>query len=69
MRQVRAFGAFWYDFLVGDRPELFLGPLAALLLGWILVRANAAAVAGVVLFLAVVAVGAFSLRVSTRPRS
>ncbi len=22
---VRAFGAFWWDFLVGDTPELFVG--------------------------------------------
>ena len=25
MRYLRAFGAFWYDFLIGDRPELFVG--------------------------------------------
>ena len=27
MRYVVAFGRFWYDFLVGDRPVLFLGPV------------------------------------------
>ena len=32
MRYVRAFGAFWYDFLVGDRPELFVGIIAILVL-------------------------------------
>ena len=32
MRYVRAFGAFWYDFLVGDRPELFVGVIAILVL-------------------------------------
>ena len=25
IRRVRAFGAFWWDFLVGDAPELALG--------------------------------------------
>lgn len=36
-RGVRAFGAFWWDFLVGDTPELFVATLVivgvALLLG------------------------------------
>ena len=51
MRYIRAFGAFWYDFLVGDRPELFLGPIAALLLAWLLVGAGVAPGAtGLVLF-------------------
>jgi len=27
---VRAFGRFWWDFLVGDTPELFLGVLIVL---------------------------------------
>ena len=27
-RAVRAFGHFWWDFLVGDTPELFVGTLA-----------------------------------------
>lgn len=39
---VRAFGRFWYDFLVGDRPELFLGPIAALAATWLLVQLGAA---------------------------
>ena len=70
MRYIRAFGAFWYDFLVGDRPELFLGPIAALLLAWFLVGAGVAPGAtGLVLFLAVCAVGAVSLYLTTRPRA
>ncbi len=70
MRYVRAFGAFWYDFLVGDRPELFLGPIAALALAWLLVGAGVVpGVTGLVLFLAVCAVGALSLYLTTRPRS
>ncbi len=35
MRYLRGFGAFWYDFLVGDRPELFLGAIAILAVAWI----------------------------------
>jgi hypothetical protein len=34
MRFLRAFGAFWYDFLVGDRPELFVGVIVILALVW-----------------------------------
>ena len=69
MRYLRAFGAFWYDFLIGDRMELFLGPLAALLLAWLLLEARASsALSGLVLFLAVVFVGAASLAFATRPR-
>ena len=70
MRHVRAFGAFWYDFLVGDRPELFLGPIAALVIAWLLVGAGVTpGVTGIVLFLAVCAVGALSLYLTTRPRA
>ncbi len=62
MRHVRAFGAFWYDFLVGDRWELFLGPLAALLLVRVLVWAGLpGAVTSIVLFLLVAGTGALSV--------
>ena len=70
MRYVRAFGAFWYDFLVGDRPELFLGPIVALLLAWVLVRGGVSAgIIGIVLFAAVAGVGALSLYLTARPRA
>jgi len=70
MRYVRAFGAFWYDFLVGDRLELFLGPIAALVVAWLLVGAGVApGITGLVLFLEVCAVGAVSLYLTTRPRA
>lgn len=66
---LRAFAAFWYDFLVGDRPELFIGPLAALLLAWLLLRAGVSAGAtGIVLVLSIAAVGAISLWLTARPR-
>ncbi len=70
MRYVRAFGAFWYDFLVGDRPELFLGPIVALFLAWVLVRGGVSAgIIGIVLFAAVAGVGALSLYLVARPRA
>ena len=69
MKQLKAFGGFWYDFLVGERPELFVGPIVVLLLAWLLLQlGTGAGVAGLVLFVAVVAVGAFSLYATVRPR-
>jgi hypothetical protein len=47
-RAVVAFGRFWWDFLVGDTPELLIGVLVALTVVALLVRAsslNAVAVA------------------------
>ena len=62
MRYVRSFFAFWYDFLVGDRWELFLGPIAALFVAWLAVRANAPApLTGVLLFVFVASIGAASV--------
>ncbi|MGD0863642.1 MAG: hypothetical protein ABSA21_12965 [Candidatus Limnocylindrales bacterium] len=62
MRYVRAFFGFWYDFLVGDRPELFVGPVAALFLGWLAVRAGVPApMTGGLLFVLVATVGGSSI--------
>jgi len=62
MGYIRSFFGFWYDFLVGDRPELFLGPIGALIVAWLTVRANLAApLSGSLLFLLVVAVGSLSV--------
>jgi hypothetical protein len=70
VRYLRAFGAFWYDFLVGDRPELFVGPIAALALTALLLRAGVGpAAAGVVLFVSVIAVGGLSLYLTTRAKA
>ncbi len=69
MRYLRAFGAFWYDFLIGDRMELFVGPIVALALVWLVVRAGGSgALDGLLLFLAVLAVGGVSLVLSVRPK-
>jgi hypothetical protein len=48
-RWLVAFGRFWWDFLVGDTPELLIGVLIALGIVALLVKAaslNALAVAG-----------------------
>jgi hypothetical protein len=57
-RWLKAFGAFWWDFLVGDTPELLVGVLVTIAVGAVLVKVwslNAAAVvvfpAGVVVLL------------------
>lgn len=42
VRYLRAFGRFWYDFLVGDQPELFVGPILALAFTWLLTRLGTA---------------------------
>jgi hypothetical protein len=61
MRYLVAFGHFWYDFLIGDRPELFVGPLAALVIIAILINLGWTALGGLVLFGLVVATGGLGL--------
>jgi hypothetical protein len=56
-RWLVAFGRFWWDFLVGDTPELLIGVLIALGVVALLVKgasANAAAVVGFPLMVAVI---------------
>ena len=67
MEWVRRFGRFWYDFLVGDRWERFVGPIVVLLVTWVLVSAGVSAgIAGAVLFAGVVAVAAISILATIR---
>ncbi|MGA3031150.1 MAG: hypothetical protein ABSE58_10555 [Candidatus Limnocylindrales bacterium] len=67
MRYVRSFFGFWYDFLVGDRWELFVGPILALIVAWLGVRANLPAPAsGVLLFAVVAGVGGLSIAWAVR---
>jgi hypothetical protein len=40
LRWLRAFGAFWWDFLVGDTPELLIGVLVAIGVVTVLVKAS-----------------------------
>lgn len=62
MTWLRRLGAFWYDFLVGDRWELFVGPIVVLAVAGLLVAAGLpGAVVGPLLFLGVAAVGAASV--------
>jgi len=58
-RAVVAFGRFWWDFLVGDTPELALGALVVI--GLAAALASLGAAAAVLLPLAVVAVLAASV--------
>lgn len=69
MRYLRAFGAFWYDFLVGDRPELFVGSIVVLALVWAAIRAGLdAGLAGWVLTAAILIVGGLGVLTASRPR-
>jgi hypothetical protein len=50
MRVLLAFGRFWFDFLIGDRPALFVGPIAGLALAAVSVQLGLAAAGGLLLF-------------------
>jgi len=43
MRRLRAFGRFWWDFIVGDDPRLAAGLAVALALTWLLEREDVSA--------------------------
>ncbi len=67
MSFLRSFGAFWYDFLVGDRPELLVGSIVALAGTWLAISVGLdAAWAGGLLVVALLALGAVSLALATR---
>ncbi len=70
MRYLRAFGAFWYDFLIGDRPELFVGSIAVLAVVWIAIRMGLApTVAGALLAVLVLSLAGLSIWSATRRRA
>ena len=58
MRYVTMFFRFWWDFLIGDTPELAIGALAIIGLAMLLVRANINAV--IIIPTAIVILLAFS---------
>jgi hypothetical protein len=62
MKYLAAFGAFWYDFLVGDSIVLAIGGITAVVLGYLVVMAGAAALAEVVLPAVVITTIVLSLR-------
>jgi hypothetical protein len=69
MRYARAFGAFWYDFLVGDRPELFVGSIVVLAAVWLAIRAGLdATLAGAILTALVLGLAGLSVFRATAPR-
>jgi hypothetical protein len=67
MTYVRQFFAFLYDFLVGDSWELFVGPIAALIVAWVLLQSGMnGGVVGIVLFAMVAVVGGLNVVVALR---
>ena len=67
-RYLRAFGIFWYDFLVGDRPELFVGSIAILAAVWAAIQVGLEpGLAAVMLAALVVGLAAASLWLASRP--
>lgn len=44
MKYIVAFFRFWYDFLIGDTPELFLGAILVLLIAFALAKSGEAPV-------------------------
>jgi hypothetical protein len=69
MRYLRAFGGFWYDFLVGDRPELFVGSIVVLAGVWLAIRGGLdGGTAGVVLTALVLLLGGVSVWIASSRR-
>lgn len=67
IRFVRAFVHFWADFLIGDRPELFIGPILALVIAGLLVGAGLpGGLVGSLLFGAIALIGAISVGLVAR---
>ncbi|HEY7025596.1 MAG TPA: hypothetical protein VH371_11620 [Candidatus Limnocylindrales bacterium] len=67
MSYVRRFFAFWYDFLIGDKIELFIGPIVAMLIVGVAVGMGLdSAIAGLLFFGLIVLIGALSLARSLR---
>ena len=63
-RAAKAFAMFWWDFLVGDTPELTIGILVAL--GAVYLFPKGSTVAGAALFAVVVVTVALSLTIEAR---
>jgi hypothetical protein len=61
MRYVIAFGRFWYDFLIGDQPALFFGPVIALVLVALAIQVGWTSAGGLLLFGLVVASGGWGV--------
>lgn len=68
VRWLKAFGAFWWDFLVSDTPELLIGVLVVVAVVALVVKAGSLNTVAVVMFpaLVIVVLGLSLLR--ARPR-
>jgi hypothetical protein len=67
---LRAFGAFWYDFLIGDRPELFIGSIAVLALVWIAINMGLSpTIAGGLLTVLILVLAGLSIWSATRRKA
>jgi hypothetical protein len=64
VRFVRGFGRFWYDFVVGDDPKIAVGVASVLVLGAVLVGVLDQTGEGIVVGLAALLVGAFTVAVT-----
>ena len=67
MKYARQLFDFLYDFLVGDAWELFVGPIVAVVLAWVLIQVGlSSALVGVILFASVAVVAATHIGVAMR---
>jgi hypothetical protein len=70
VRYLRAFGAFWYDFLIGDRPELFVGSIVVLGLVWLaIIMGFSPTAAGGLLTVLILVLAGLSIWSASRPRA
>jgi hypothetical protein len=70
MRFLRRFAHFWYDFIVGGRPELPVGVILALVVTSVAVRIDIQAIViGMALFASIAALGIGSVWYRSRSRS
>ena len=70
MCYLRAFVAFWYDFLIGDRPELFAGSIVVLGLVWLAVNMGLSpTAAGGLLTVLILLLAGLSIRSASRRRA
>lgn len=69
IRWAKAFGRFWWEFLVGDTPELFFAVVAILVVTAVLTHLVSTTVAWVLLPVLVIAALGLSVWRAARPRA
>lgn len=70
MRYVRGLAAFWYDFLIGDRPEVFVGSIVVLAVVWMAIQGGlSGAVAGSLLTILLLLLATVSIWSAVRHRA